>query len=158
MRALIAFVPIALVGAFVVLADRSAPDDRESREAATRVADAPAVVIAAVGPAVEIAAVTERQALAAARAAQAERVQAHAEARGAATLTLDGLLQIITSELEGNPLAGEAAKADILISAAVLAELTAKLDGLVQFQVRDSDHVVLSTADGAATVRLAIER
>jgi hypothetical protein len=158
MRALIAFVPIVLVGAYVALADRSDSDHRESRDATIRIPDAPMMVVADVRPAVKIAAGTRQRALAAAAEARAGRAQVHAEARAAMELTLDGLLQIIAGELEGTPAAGEAATAEFAVSAALLAELTASLDGLVQIQVQDSDHVLLSASDGAATVRLAIER
>jgi hypothetical protein len=157
MRALIALVPIALVSAYVALADGSGSDQPEQQDV-VGIPDAPAVVVAEVGPVVEIAVGTERSALAAAREARAERVQVHAEARAAVELTLDGLLQIIASELEGDPAAGETTTVDFAVSAAILAELTAKLDGLVHVQVQDSDHVVLTASDGAAAVRLAIER
>jgi hypothetical protein len=146
MRALIALVPIALVSAYVALADGSGSDQPEQQDV-VGIPDAPAVVVAEVGPVVEIAVGTERSALAAAR-----------EARAAVELTLDGLLQIIASELEGDPAAGETTTVDFAVSAAILAELTAKLDGLVHVQVQDSDHVVLTASDGAAAVRLAIER
>ena len=155
MRALIAIVPIALVGAYVALADRSDPDLRKLGEA-IRSPDATAVVVADVRPTVEIAAVSRQHARVA--EVRAERAQAHAEALASVELTLDGVLRMIARELEGNAVAGEVATADITVSAAVLAELAANLDGLVQIQVQDSDHVVLTAADGAAAVRLTVER
>ena len=154
MRALIAIVPIALVGTYVALADRPDPGHRQSRDAIL-VGDVPAVVTSDARPAVTIAALTRDARVA---EAQAKRAQAHAEARATVELTLDGLLRTIARELEANGVAGDAAMADLAVSATVLAELTARLDGLVQIQVQDSDHVVLAATDGAAAVRLAVER
>ena len=154
MRALIAILPIALVGTYVALADRSDPDHGRSREAILG-GNVPAVVKSDARPAVTLAALARDARVAEARA---ERAQAHAEARATVELTLDGVLRMIARELETNGVSGEAAMADLAVSAAVLAELKANLDGLVQIQVQDSDHVVLTAADGAAAVRLAIER
>lgn len=154
MRALIAIVPIALVGTYVAFADRPDPGHRQSREAIL-VGDVPAAVTSDTRTAVTIAALARDARVAEIRA---ERAQAHAEARATVELTLDGLLRMIALELEANGVAGEAAMADVAVSAAVLAELTASLDGLVEIQVQDSDHVVLAATDGAAAVRLAVER
>jgi len=154
MRALIAILPIALVGTYVALADRPDPDHRPSREAIL-VADVPTVVTAEARPAVTIAALARDARVAEARA---ERARAHAEARATVELTLEGLLRMIAQELEANGASGEAAMADITVSAAVLAELTASLEGMVEIQVQDSNHLVLVATDGAAAVRLAVER
>lgn len=162
MRRMIAFVPVAVVGGYLALSARDR-QHTDHRRHVIEVADAPspASVAHITAAAPELAVVVKRaEAAAAAAEARARMAEARvaAEASGSVTISLDGLLQIITRELERSATdSEEVVLQDLRISATVLADLAAELEGLAEIQMTDSSMAVVGAADGAR-VRVAVER
>jgi hypothetical protein len=81
-----------------------------------------------------------------------------AEASGSVTIWLDGLLRIITRELERSATdSEEVVLQDLRISATILADLAAGLEGLAEIRTTDSSVAIVGASDGAR-VHVAVER
>ena len=161
MRRMIAIVPIAVVGGYLALAARDRRHTDHGRHS-IQVADAPSpVVVHGTSAAPELAAGVqhaEAVALSATARAQGAEAQAVVQASASLAISLEGLLQIITSELERSALASEeVVLEDLRISASVLADVAAELDGLAEIHMTDSSVAIVGSSDGAR-VRVAVER
>ena len=154
MRRMIVLVPIAVVGGYVALAARDRQRMDHGRHP-VRVANAPTPVAVAHGTTVapELAVAVHRveaAALSAEARATAAEARVVAQASGSVSISLDGLLQVITSELERSALDGEeVVLEDLRISASAVANLAAQLEGLAEIHVTDSSVVIVGASDGA---------
>jgi hypothetical protein len=159
---MIALVPVAVVGGYLALAARDR-DHTDHRRHVIAVADAPSPAavahIAAAAP--ELAVVVHRHEAAATAAearATAAEARVAAEASGSVTISLDGLLRIITRELERSATdSEEVVLQDLRISATILADLAAELEGLAEIRTTDSSVAIVGASDGAR-VHVAVER
>jgi hypothetical protein len=162
MRRLILLVPLVLVGGYALAA-------HGERRHAHRVvvATAPDVHVTGINRAVREVKIAEVAALAAeaqALAAVAEQMAATAEAgagqgesaavvaRASASMsvTLEGLLAKIEQAVERSSEAGEAIELqDLKVSAEILAQVIAELEGTLEIRTDDGNHVVVTSGDGA---------
>jgi hypothetical protein len=162
MRRLILLVPLVLVGGYALAAHgerrhdhrvvvAAAPKVRVTgiRQAAHEVQIAEAVARAAEAEALAVAA--ERMAVTAqARSSQAESAAVIAKASASVSVTLEGLLAKIEQEIERSAEAGEAIELrNLTVSAELLAQVIAELEGAFEIRADDGNRVVVSTGDGA---------
>jgi hypothetical protein len=160
MRRLILLVPLVLVGGYALAARSEHSHDHkvvismepEARvsgvgQAAHEIEIAEAIALAAKAKA--LAASAEQMAADEARA-RTERTAVVARASASVAVTLEGLLAKIEQELERSAETGESIELhDLTVSAELLAQVIAELEGTIEIRADDSSHVVVGSGDGA---------
>lgn len=155
MRRLIVLVPLVLIGGYAVVSNGGHAHVRTVSSTGADPMVAHAVEIASAEAAAHTAealAVHAEQLAVAADAARhsQERVQAVASAQAKLSVTLDGLLATLQRELERSAETGEPIRLQAVeLSAEVLAEVAAELEGMVEIRSDGGDRVVVGSPDGA---------